>query len=666
MGKKSEAPWFGAAYYPEDWDHSVMQEDIQLMHEAGMNVVRIGEFAWSSMEPSDGEICFDWLDEVVNTMTGEDIAVIMGTPSATPPSWLTSKYPDMLMMHDTGVRRQHGERRHCCSNHPQYNAYTKRVVEMMAKRYAGHSGIIGWQIDNEICYANRGCFCPHCVDGYREFLKDKYHTINELNARLNLKLWSMEFFTFDDIPAPAERTWAHPSLIADWCTFQSLSNARFVSMQADILRKEGVTVPIGTDMMPVLEQDYITTNQNLDVVQFNHYHDHTNLYSLVFWNDFLRGLKDRPFWNTETSTCWGGATYPAGYRPVGFCTVNTWLSYAMGAEACLYWLWRSHWAGHEMMHGSVISSSGRPMHTFDEVKKIGSGLEKIKDVLTKTKVVSSGIGLHMSHNASSLFRAQSISKELDGWAVYIWKLKELFYKPLLNVQLRPDILDPSADISGYKVVITPFLPYLDEAGLKERIMKWVRNGGFWIVGPLTDIRTEDGTKYKTAPHGSIEELAGVRIKYQIPAYPQEFTAQFRNDTGFHCYVECAGYEAVHGTEILAQYIDEPLKGLAAITHRKYGKGSICVLGTVPSENAYAELIMSACDKAGISPLASAESNLAIIPREGNEKVMFCIEYMGKSGVLSLEHPAIDLLSGRKLSGDVTVNPFEVLCLKGDE
>lgn len=664
MISKAEAPWFGAAYYPEGWDENAIDEDIGYMHEAKMNAMRIGEFAWGSMEPANGEFEFGWLDKVLTRLRKENIMVVLGTPSATPPSWLTVEYPDMLAMNDDGVRKQHGERRHCCSNNPEYIAYTKRIVKEMAVRYAENDAVIGWQIDNEICYSDRGCFCHHCIDGFHKYLEDKYKTIGELDERLGLTLWSMKYDRFEDIPAPASRTWAHPSFITEWLTFQSLSNASFVSMQADALKENGVKTPIGTDMMPILEQDYISTNKNLDVIQFNHYNDQTNLNSLIFWNDFLRNLKDVPFWNTETSTCWGGATYPNGFMPEGFCTANTWLSYAMGAQCCMYWLWRSHRAGQEMMHGSVITSTGRPMHTFAEVRKIGEDLITLKDVLTETKVVSSGIGLHMSHHANNMFKGQAISKDMEGWAVYVKKLFDYYYRPMLECQIRPDVIDPSADLEKYKIIITPFMPFLDESGLQDRMIDWVEKGGTWIAGPLTDIRTIDGTKFTKAPMGCLEKYAGVKMVYQIPSYPVDFTANFRNGSGFDCRIQCDGFEVTDKTQALAFYNEPPLKGLAAVTSRKVGKGVIYMLGTVLSQDAFSELIMHISSLAGILPIQSAESNILTVKREGNGRsVLFCIEYKGMSGILSLHGKKKDLISGRKYNENVIMKPFEILCLE---
>lgn len=553
------------------------------------------------------------------------------------------------------------------ANNPHYTDYTRRIVEEMARHYAQHPNIIGWQIDNEICMDDRGCYCPECVAEFRRFLAEKYHTIEELNRRMGLQLWSMEYHSFDQIPPPAPRTWAHPAMVSEWFRFQSRSHANFVSAQAKWLRGCGVQVPIGTDMMPVLEQDYRSTNEHLDVIQFNHYTDAESLYSLAFWNDYLRGLKTVPFWNTETSTCWMGSTKPSGVKPEGFCRVNTWMSYAMGGELCMYWLWRSHWAGQELMHGSVISSAGRPLHMFEEVKRIGAELERVRDVLVETKVDSSGIGLHLSHSANACFRGQPISKQMEGWGTYPRKVRDLFYQPLLERQLRPDVLDPSAKLEDYRVLITPLLPCIQEGELAECILPWVEQGGVWFVGPLTDIRNQDDAKFKHAPLGMLEEVTGARLEYQVPAYPQEYSVLI-DGKEVRCQIQCDGYTCGENTQVLATYVQSPVKGLAAITKTPYGKGFIVLVGTALDGAAFAQLVVEMSSQINILPVADASSHVLTVPRKGADgrKVLFCIEYTGKSGRIKLERPMKERLSGQLLRDEIILEPFDVLCLEESE
>ena len=164
----------GANYYPEDWDASLIDFDIEKMKECGFNIVRIAEFSWKKMEPVEGEYDFAWLHRVVDKMYAAGIGVILGTPTATPPHWFVKKYPEALMLHEDGVRNSHGGRRHCCSNNPDYIRYSEKIVEKLAKEFGGDPSVIGWQIDNEIYHNGIGCCCEHCIKAFHEYLTEKY------------------------------------------------------------------------------------------------------------------------------------------------------------------------------------------------------------------------------------------------------------------------------------------------------------------------------------------------------------------------------------------------------------------------------------------------------------------------------------------------------------
>ena len=167
---KYNPPYLGAAYYPEDWPESEMAYDIKMMKEAGITVARIGEFAWKKMEPLPGQYDFTWLHRVVDALAKNGIATVMGTPTATPPKWLSNLYPDVMSVNAQGIPASHGGRRHCCSNNAHYRDYSARIVEAMAKEFGNDENIIGWQIDNEI-YSWDGCCCPSCLGVFREYLR---------------------------------------------------------------------------------------------------------------------------------------------------------------------------------------------------------------------------------------------------------------------------------------------------------------------------------------------------------------------------------------------------------------------------------------------------------------------------------------------------------------
>jgi len=661
--KQFEGPYLGAAYYPEDWPLEQIDEDIALMKQAGMNVMRIGEFAWSRMEPREGKFDFDWLHLVVDKLGQADIPTIMGTPTCTPPIWLVEKHPEVLVVQDNGQISQHGARRHACPNSLVYRDYCAKIVAKLAEEFGQDENVIGWQIDNEL-YPHprdprgRGCCCQVCHKKFQDSMHKRFGGIEALNKAWGTDLWSQTYQSFSQLPIPRSDTWHHPSLLTAWMDFQSDSYIGFTEHQAEILHKL-CRQPVGTDMMCLGGINYYKIHRNLDVVQVNNYHQEADLWRVVFWMDMVRPLKDRPFWNTETSTCWNGSTVAGKYRSAGFCRANSWLPIALGGETVLYWLWRAHWSGQELMHGSVISSCGRPLHIIDEVKEIAAGFQASAEFINGTRCVNSGLSVHFSGLAWWMFEFQPI---VNGFR-YDEKLLGSFYRPLMEASLRADVIDPAVSLDSYRVVCSPFLPALDEAALRQRIKAWVKAGGIWIVGPLSDNRTVDAAKFTHAPFGSLEQWTEAYCKYQIPGDPRDFALRWSDGSQSFGSIWYDGFEA-GDAEVLAAYTEQPFEGLAAVLRRKVGKGQIILLGTMPECEDLKKLLLSVCHQAGIEPAAQASPNLLVVQRKGKAgEGLVAVEFENCPASLTFTRPAIDLLTGRKHSGKVEVQPYGVMVLK---
>ena len=653
-------PFLGVAYYPEDWDVSEIDRDIEKMLSIGINVARIGEFAWRKMEPRDGEFDFAWLHYVVDKLKSAGIGVVMGTPTATPPIWLTKKYPDMLVQYKNGRVMQHSGRRHACSNHPEYLKYCARIVEKIAIEFGNDEAIIGWQIDNEIYLLNNeGCFCENCAEKYRKHLKNKFGTVEEMNKRLNLNLFSQEYDSFDEVPLPRD-TWENPHLKQEFLISAGQAHIDFVAMQAKILKKH-TNAPIGTDQMPFNGMNYRKLHEPLDMVQFNHYNIPENLWGCCLWFDYLRTMKERPFWNTETATCFSGSTGTYGsIKPDGFCYVNSWLPLALGGEATMYWLWRTHWAGHELVHGSVLDSSGRPMYSTEEVKKVAKDFKKCADFINNTRV-DTNIALHYSSLCYNMFSTQPVVGDFN----YEESLKKYFYKPLINFGLRPDVIDEETDLEKYDIVFSSLMITIDQGNLRERIAKWVKNGGIWITGPMTDIRTKDGTRFTDRLHGMLETLTPAVFKYWFPDKEKSVKSEWNNgeEFGGNTYYEI--FEKNNSADIVT-VLDghKEIIGGSILQCFPVGKGFVYVLGTMPDEKDMNKLVESVCDKAGV-PCNKAEGNSVVVsPRKGKTtQGVILVDVCGKGGIYHNEIKYRDIISEKIFESDITVKPYEVMVLE---
>lgn len=639
--------YIGAAYYPELWDKSEVDKDIKRCKSLGINVLRIGEFAWKKMEPSEGNFQLDWLLDIVNKLYENGIYTVMCTPTATPPRWLLNKYTETRMvMHDL-IRADVSSRCHTCKTSTIMRDKNKLIVTELAKVFAQHKGVIGWQIDNEIYPYNEGCFCNNCKKAFREWLKNRFGCIEKLNKAWGMYRWSLAYDSFDEIEPPYPRQWKHPSLRKAWRDFQYHQVKTYTDEQAEVLHSFGC-VNVGTNMMQHNSMSYNITNEHLDVVQYNHYDTAEKLADTCFAYDFLRCVKDKPFWIMETQANWNGSEYAEnGYRPEGNCYANTWLPFAKGCEMNMYWLFRTHPNGHEIAHGALYTSAGREYRVCDEVKRACEEIGKCESVLTTSKI-DSKIALHYSSTALNSFDSAPILKNLQ----YREWLMQKYYNAFRHHNV--DVIDTQHSLDGYEVVVSPFLSTVDENGLKQRIIDWVNNGGTWLVGPMSDIMDENVSKYTSAPYSFIEELAGVHTKYQNFLDNDVFKACWTDGTSCSIGKCFDAYECAKGTESLANYVGFENDGLSVIASRKVGKGKVIVVGSVVSVN---DLLMLV-DR---QPIADASENIVLTERDNG--VIIAVETENREGYVCLDGNYIDALSNRILNGKVKINSYEVLVLK---
>ncbi len=648
-------PFLGAAYYPEDWDKSEIDYDISKMKEAGISCARIAEFAWSRLEPRPGEYDFEWVHEVIDKLSAAGIDVLMCTPTATPPIWLSQMYPDVLVERDNGTHIRHGGRRHCCSNNVHYIEYSRRIVEKMAQEFGSDPRIMGWQIDNEIYL--QGCTCPECEALFREHLKKRYGSVEAINKAWNLTLWSQEYSSISEIRIPVN-AWHNPHIKFEYLLFQSDSHSRYIGMQADILRKY-TRAPIGTDTMPVDGVDYETLTEKCDIIQYNHYDHPRDLHNERFWFDFIRPFKDRPFWNTETSTCWnGGDSISQNLKPYGFCRINSWMPVMLGGESAMYWLWRTHWAGHELMHGSVLAPSGRPMHIFDEVARTSKELDKCADFINGTKVDTS-VAIHFTSKSWNMFASQPV---LSGSHYYSYVYSNV-YSPVVNAGMRPDVIGAKKDLSSYKLLFSPFMLTLDQGDLIERIQKWVNDGGVWVVGPMTDSRDAIGARFPDRAYNMLEEFLGIRQAYEAPDRDALIKTKWSDGSDFSGKDWYEMFDADSDALVTVTEGYPSMIGKATVICKKIGKGTVYVLGTFPSAEDMAKIISLASADAGVSGYEIG-GTLVVVPRKGeNGEGLMVAECGNSTGYIVLKEEMTDILTGNKYSGKVELAPYELLVLK---
>ena len=454
------------------------------------------------------------------------------------------------------------------------------------------------------------------------------------------------------------RTWHNPNLCFEWYCFHNESHIDFLKMQADILRKY-TKAPIGSDCMPLNGLDYEKIAEFSDVIQYNHYNTKENLWVTNFWFDYLRNLKDRPFWNTETATCWnGGTALHQSIKPEGFCRVNSFMPVALGGEANLYWLWRTHQAGHELVHGGVLYSNGRPYHVINEVMDTTEILKKSTEFIRETKV-DTKVALHFTSKNWNMFLSQALT---DGFK-YIDHLTEDAYKPLVKAGVRPDVIGAKADLSKYDVVFSPFMMTLEDGNLPENIKSFVENGGTWVAGPMTDIRTWCGTNYTKSAYGILEEITDAYRLYQIPDFDNIIKAKWADGEEFTGTSLYDVYEETEGTLASITAGHSALINKPILVKKSYGKGTVYLLGTIPGEKDMIKLIKMVLKEKNIKPM-EFEGGVTAVKRIGeNKNGIILIENAAEKASFTLEKKMKDILSGEIYEGKISLTPYQILVLE---
>lgn len=534
-----EQIYFGAAWYPELWDESSINEEIPLMQELGLNVIRVGEFAWSSLETAEGVYDFAWLDRVFNSLEAAGINVILGTPTATPPRWLTKLYPEVLHVTCDNVVMAHGGRQHVCLGNPIFHDYCKKIVKKLAKHFGQHANLVAWQIDNEPKGSgNEECFCPTCQAVFTDYLRKRYGSIETLNEAWGTKVWSQKYDFFEDIVPPQKVPAGHnPALTTAYSSYQHDQAAAFVAMQADWIR-EYSKLPVTTNSNPAHHLNHQKTFAPLDFVSFDEY-PQSGDYRLMLFNYALwRGVGNnkKPFFLMETSPNHGGCIYGGyvGQNPE-FNAVTALAGFAQGMQGYCYWLWRRQRAGMEMPHGALLNTWGGKSEGYLAAQKLGQSIKELSAKFLTLDRKNNQIAIFYSDEARSFWRTEPLN-DIE----YLREMKQVYYA-IIDSGYNSDIVVDFDDISNYKILIVPYLPHLSVTKL-EKLESWVANGGELILGPFTSFRTQEHTAYIDACLSrKVEEFCGVNVKYFCGLSGEEkfyYGAQLCHTRGLNFFFEC--------------------------------------------------------------------------------------------------------------------------------
>jgi beta-galactosidase len=654
MGKKL---YHGAAYYPELWDDRVIEEDIKEMKKAGINVVRIGEFAWASMEPEEGKFDLSFFKNIINKLYENGIETVMCTPTPTPPIWYSHGHPERMYVDGDGKVMGHGSRQHACTNHPYFRERATLITENIAQAVGSLPGVIGWQIDNEFkCHVSE-CMCNTCKDLWHSWLKERFETVENLNEAWGTKIWSEYYHSFEQVPQPGPAPFLHnSSLLTNYQLFSMEKIAEFSDGQAEIIRKYS-SAPITHNSSVFFSVDNERIFKNLDFASFDTYAAIDNFPAYLINSDLWRNFKKgRGFWVMETSPSYAAslASY-ATPHPNGYLKVEAAAAYALGAEAFCYWLWRQQRAGCEQPHGSVLSAWGKPTVGYENVLEVAELRKEIEPIILSTTPSQAEVAITYSDTAKAFLKTEP-HRNLNHRS-----LVTDFYKRILNMGIHRDVIPEGADLEGYKVLFTPFIQYLSSEYI-ARARKFVEEGGIWIVGPLTGGRTENHTVHTDCALGELEKTAGAEVLYTFPM-DDSGTVGRAFDISAPLGMWSSVFEA--NSETSVGVIEEGLAtGKSFITEHKLNKGKIVMLGSMPigesGDLLLQKLVNHYSEEANVTLRSDVTQGTIVAPRQGDDfTVWFVINMDGNGGSVTIPKQGIDLQTNTVVEpGKLELGKFE--------
>ena len=663
--------YYGAAYYPELWNMDTIEQDITLMRDVGINVVRMGEFAWSKMEPREGKIDLSFFVEIIKKLKDNDIDTIFCTPTPTPPIWMSHNHPERLHVNKDGIRLIHGARQHICTNNAYVRERVKIIVEAICKAIAPLDSVIAWQIDNELkCHVTE-CYCEHCRLLWHEWLQKKYSTVENMNKLWGTDVWSEAYLEFEQVPQPFKAPFLHnASLSAAYKIFSRETTAEYAAMQAEIIHTYS-KAPVTHNSNQYYALDNSLLFSHLDFASFDDYPDCDNYHQMLYNYSLWRNVFDKPFWVMETSPSHNGcleASWMSKTHRPGYLAVEALAAIAMGAEGFSHWLWRQQRAGCEQIHGSVISSWGKPTIGYEEVKKTKAVFNKVQPIITNTVPVKGEAAVTYSD-----FGSVFLSIETMETPPYLQLMRNM-YDTIYSSGVRAEFIMEHVDPAAYKLLITPYKPALRDEYI-EKALRFVKNGGTWLVGPLTGYRTCEFTVHVDAGLGCLDELAGVTTEI---TFPPKGADMLLSAMGMEA---CAEYYTALFTPNDAQskgsVIEGIGKGLSFLTERSVGKGKIVLLGAKPAGE-FGDAMLQAIIKhyakeAGISETGFRETckttdgTISILRKNAKEEFVFFINMDGKGGKYFAGQGYTDAFTGDKVNaGWNELAAYEFAVVKDEE
>lgn len=612
MEFKTEKLLHGGDYNPEQWlkRPDILEKDLDMLEKANCNVVTLGVFSWSTLEPEEGIFHFEWLQEIIDKLYKRGISTILGTPSGARPKWMADKYPEVLRVDETGHRNHFGFRHNHCYTSPVYREKVHIMNKKLAEEVAVHPGVILMHISNEL---GGECHCPLCQEAFRGWLKEKYQTIENLNDRWCTTFWSHTYQKFDQIESPSRigETQLH-GLNLDWKRFVTHQTIDFLRQEVAALREGGSELPVTANLMHFFGGlDYFKLAKEIDVVSWDTYPTWYKkpLIDIAYDNgmchDLMRSLKRKPFFQMEscpTSTNWQSVSK---LKKPGMLFAQSMQAIAHGGEGALYFQIRQSRGASEKFHGAVIDHyGGEDTRVFREVSEVGAALKELKELAgttTRSQVA-------MIYDWDSQWAMEDSQGPRNKGLHYMETMLK-YYREFRKQGLNVDLIDMTCDLDAYKILAMPMV-YMFKEGFAEKVRTFVENGGILITSYWSGIVDDTDRCYLGGtPHGLMDVL-GLRSTEIDGLYDWEEnqmvpeTGNQLGLTGTYICKNLCDLVELRGAKPLMTYGSDFYQGYPCLTVNTFGKGNAWYVAADADEKFYADflgkVVKDSCVSSGIS------------------------------------------------------------------
>jgi beta-galactosidase len=634
-----------------------------MMAEAGISFVRMGEFAWSRLEPQRGVLDFDWLDRALSIVAANGLDVVLGTPTAAPPVSLVAQHPDILPVDRDGRIFPFGHRRHYCTNNATYHEETRRIVTALAARYGADERISAWQIDNE--FSGR-CYCARCEAAFRRWLEQRYGSLDELNTSWGTAFWSQTYGSWEDIAIPPAgdvplpegflRASPSPAHALDYNRFCSDSFVHYQRLQLEVIRQHS-EYPITHNMMGFKfdEIDYQELAADLDFLSWDNYpllsgsegwlHPALNC-------DGIRGLKDVPFWVMEQQVG------PLGWETIrtprrGQMRLHTYQVLAHGAEAISYFRWRSARFGTEQHWYGVLDHDGRPNRRLRELTGLAHELGELDALLAGT-VPDTQAAVVYDYDSRFALELQPTNPALG----HVDTIRA-HYGALKRRGIDVDLLAPTAELSDYPLVIAPSLYVVDEV-VAANLRSYVEGGGLLVLGPRSGFKDRTNAVPDRPLPAWLDEVAGVEVA-DIASYLDGRAVQLEPFGAFYGWFEEL---ALKGARPLYRYQDEDFAGSAAIAVNELGAGRVVYVGGVATDETVLHLYEWLAREAGLDTFVTPEDvEVVRLRRADGTKLLFLLNHSQEQLAISIAGEPVSHIDGVLEGGSLVLEAYGVALLE---